>query len=196
VDTSPPRKHPQNVSESKIILEAWLQNFFSGTDVLPAGLTHTGSRAAGSDGVVVIHIDIDDVLSFFRDCLLVSKVIFVYLRRNVANRADINTDRVHLLGVGLEGLWVIVAEVSDCELLLAIRGQLDVGNFPALEVVLLVFVQNFAALSHVGIGEPLVDLEKREASVVVLLEEVFLVEGEPQVVVVLVELYFHHLFLR
>ena len=83
--------------------------------------------------------------------------------------------------------------MPDGEFFLPIVGKLDVRNFSPLEVVLFVLVQNFTALGHVGVAEPLVDPFEWEAVVVVLLEQLFFVKGKPQVFIVLVKLYFHHL---
>ena len=64
MDTATTGVHPQQMLVAVLVPDCRVDDLYGGGDEAPASSADIGARAAGADGVVVGHIDIEDELAF------------------------------------------------------------------------------------------------------------------------------------
>jgi hypothetical protein len=58
--------HPEEMTEPKLIANSRIEDAHSDRDECPAATTYVRTRAAGTNGIVIGHINIEDELSLLR----------------------------------------------------------------------------------------------------------------------------------
>lgn len=136
--SSSPTKDPQNVLKTKRIIQNFQQNLFSHLNVLPTALTKSTSLTTSPNTIIVVHININNVLSFH--WLYAQILYFVLISRNISVvvGSDVYSDWNGLNDVFSELSRVVVADVSDAEFFGCGFVGYDVGDFSSDHFVRLV----------------------------------------------------------
>lgn len=112
MNTSPAGEHPQQMLEAEILPQGGVQDLAGYVHEFPAFVANVGARAAGSDLVVIRHVDIEHHLLLLRRH---RRVHLPELRRPGVHRADVYFHRLHLLQAGDQILLRVEGLVANID---------------------------------------------------------------------------------
>lgn len=115
--------------KTKRIIKNFFKNFISDLNKLPTTLTQSTSLTTSPYPIIVIHININNVLSF--NWLYTQILYFIFITSNVSIKmcSNINSYRNSLNDIFSKFSWIIVAYISNTELFRRIFMWNNIGNF-------------------------------------------------------------------